>query len=149
MAAAAIDDTPERRLERQQPACTLQALGADAAYARSAAAARRTQGVRRLRAADRHCQSNEPWDSCRPTFADRAGDRRPDVADARLREAFHERRTLGIRSIRGHPAALGHSGLNPASSPWQPACLGETLRPEVRIDAAGRARTQQPYRCPL
>lgn len=72
LAAAAIDDTPERRLERQQPARTLQALDADAAYARSAAAARRTQGVRRLRAADRHCQSNGPWDWCRPTFADRA-----------------------------------------------------------------------------
>ena len=148
MGAPAFDDT----MERHALSSTLHSFGADIAYARDAAATLRTQVVLCPRAADGRCRPNGRWESGWLVFVDRDGDRRPDAADAPLREVVYARPSLSIRSTRGQ--ALLHYGADsdsPDRGQLLLACRGDALLGAMRIDAAGRVlttRPKHPSRCP-
>ncbi|NUO78012.1 MAG: hypothetical protein HOQ32_18615 [Lysobacter sp.] len=148
LGAPLIEDAPERHTLSS----TLHSFGADVAYARDAAAALRTQVVLCPRAADGRCRPNGRWESGWLVFVDRDGDRRPDDADAPLREVVFARPTLSLRSTHGRPLLrYGRGGDNPGRGQLLLACRGDALLGALRIDAAGRARTtlpKHPSRCP-
>lgn len=131
-------------LQRDRLQRALQALGADLAYARSAAIRRGTQVVLCPRAGDGRCRPNGRWEQGWLVFEDRNGDGRPDRAGGVLRVSAPARAGLTIRSTVGEPVLrYGPRGRSGARQRLL-ICGGERLLGEMEVAADGRVRSARP-----